>query len=75
MNHVVTKPMTPLRTSSGRLEVHQVPAWQDNLIWLLVAKETGEAAIIDGPEAGPVIAALRGAWVRGDDDLQHAYPR
>ena len=57
MNHVVTKPMTPLRTSSGRLEVHQVPAWQDNLIWLLVAKETGEAAIIDGPEAGPVIAA------------------
>lgn len=36
-------------------EVHQVPVWQDNVVWLLVDRERGFAAAVDGPEAGPVL--------------------
>lgn len=39
----------------GALEVHQVPAWQDNLIWIAVCTQTGQAAAIDGPEARPAL--------------------
>lgn len=56
MQHVVTRPTAPFRTSDGALEIHQVPAWQDNLIWLAVCTETGEAAAVDGPEAGGALA-------------------
>jgi hydroxyacylglutathione hydrolase len=61
MSHVVTKPMAPFRTVSGTLEVHQIPAATDNLIWLVVA-EGGEAAAVDGPDAGGVLdyCAARG---------------
>lgn len=55
MDHVVTRPTPPFSLASGRLMVHQIPAWQDNLIWLLVDPETGDAAAIDGPEAEPVL--------------------
>lgn len=55
MQHVVTKPSAPFRTASGRLEIHQVPAWQDNLIWIIVCSATGAAAAVDGPEAGPAL--------------------
>jgi hydroxyacylglutathione hydrolase len=40
---------------SGAAEVHQVPAWTDNFSWILVCKETGEAAVVDGAEAKPVL--------------------
>lgn len=55
MQHVVSHPTPPFTSSDGRLTVHQVPAWVDNLIWLLVCNETGDTAVIDGPEAGPVL--------------------
>jgi len=55
MSHVVTVPTPPFRTRTGSLEVHQLPAWNDNLIWLLVCPESGEAAAVDGPEAGVVL--------------------
>ncbi len=55
MTHVVTRPNEPFRTASGALEVHQIPAWQDNLIWLLVCTKTGEAAAVDGPMAAGVL--------------------
>lgn len=55
MNHTVTRPTSPFLTASGRLEVHQLLAWQDNLIWLLVDVESKAAAVIDGPEAGGVL--------------------
>ncbi len=55
MPHVVTQPHEPFRTREGSLEIHQVPAWQDNLVWVVVCTATGEAAVIDGPEAeGPL---------------------
>ena len=56
MEHVVTKPSAPFTSASGKLEIHQVPAWQDNLIWLVVSTATKQAAAVDGPEAGPVLA-------------------
>jgi len=42
--HVVIHPSAPFRVAGGRLEVHQIPAARDNLVWLLVAPEAGEAA-------------------------------
>lgn len=57
MEHVVRTPTPPFPTASGRLEVHQVPAWRDNLIWLLVDTATREAAAIDGPPAADEVLA------------------
>jgi hydroxyacylglutathione hydrolase len=56
MTHAVTVPADPFRSLSGALEIHQIPAAQDNLVWLVVARD-GEAAVVDGPDAGPVLAA------------------
>ena len=55
MEHVVRQPTKPFLTSNGLFEVHQVLAWQDNLIWLLVDVASKEAAVIDGPEAEGVL--------------------
>ena len=57
--HVVTKPRAPFRSQSGRLEVHQVPAWQDNLVWLIRYNDEGHCAAVDGPEPGPVMDYCR----------------
>jgi hydroxyacylglutathione hydrolase len=54
MVHVVSRPAAPFAISGGALAVHQVPSAQDNLIWLLVTP-SGEAAAVDGPEAGGVL--------------------
>ena len=59
MKNVVTQPMRPFRTTSGRIEVHQIPSWNDNLIWLLVDPASGDAAAIDGPQATEVLAYCR----------------
>lgn len=56
MEHVVTKPTPPFSSASGALEVHQIPAWQDNLIWLAVCTKTRQAAAVDGPDAEAVLA-------------------
>jgi hydroxyacylglutathione hydrolase len=55
MPHVVTVPREPFRTGDGLLEIHQIPAWNDNLIWLAVDPVSRQAAAVDGPEAGGVI--------------------
>jgi len=54
MGHSVTSPSAPFRSASGAFEIHQIPAAQDNLVWLLVAAN-GEAAAVDGPDADGVI--------------------
>ena len=56
MAHVVTHPQAPFQTADGRLEIHQIPAAHDNLIWLVVCVETGECAVVDGPAAGEVLS-------------------
>lgn len=55
MQHLVTRPTPAFVSRDGRLTVHQVPVWVDNLVWIAVCNETGEAAVVDGPEAGPVL--------------------
>jgi hydroxyacylglutathione hydrolase len=56
MPHVVSLPRPPFTSRSGAFEVHQVPAAQDNLVWLLVCRTTGAVAAIDGPDAAPALA-------------------
>ncbi|MDB4989502.1 MAG: gloB [Myxococcaceae bacterium] len=65
MAHVVSVPTPPFRSRSGAFEVHQIPAAEDNLIWLFVCVQTGAAAIVDGPDAENVLAyaALRGITI------------
>ena len=48
--HCVTRPTAPFVTKDQRLRVHQIPAAQDNLVWL-VEYARGECAVIDGPSA------------------------
>lgn len=55
MPHVVTHPSLPFRSVSGAFTVHQVPAAQDNLVWLLVCQRTQVAAVVDGPDAEAVL--------------------
>ena len=56
MSHVVTRPTAPFSSSDGRITVHQIPAWVDNLVWLVSCNATGETAVVDGPpEAGGVL--------------------
>lgn len=54
MQHVVSEPTPPFKSQSGALEVHQILAWQDNLVWL-IAYGDGEAAVVDGPVADVVL--------------------
>jgi len=56
MAHVVSAPTPPFASRSGAFEVHQVPAAEDNLIWIMVCRSTGNAAIVDGPDADNVLA-------------------
>jgi len=56
MAHVVSVPTPPFRSLSGAFEVHQIPAAEDNLVWLFVCARTGAAAVVDGPDAENVLA-------------------
>jgi hydroxyacylglutathione hydrolase len=64
MQHVVTRPTPAFASRCGRLTVHQVPVWIDNLVWLVVCNETGETAVVDGPEAGPVLDYCKAQGLR-----------
>jgi hydroxyacylglutathione hydrolase len=55
LKHIVTEMPQPFRLASDAIEVHQIPSWTDNLIWLLVDTQTGEAAAVDGPRATEVL--------------------
>ena len=56
MQHVVSNPTPPFKLAGTDLEVHQVPSWADNLIWLIVDPTSKQAAAVDGPEADSVEA-------------------
>jgi hydroxyacylglutathione hydrolase len=38
------------------LQIERIPTLRDNYTYLLICDATGEAAVVDAPEAGPVIA-------------------
>ena len=54
------------------LEIATVPCLEDNYAFLLHARDTGETALIDAPEPGPIVAelALRG-WSLTEVWLTH----
>ena len=37
------------------LQIERIPTWQDNYTYLLICEETRDAAVVDAPEADPVI--------------------
>ncbi|MBB4658285.1 hydroxyacylglutathione hydrolase [Parvularcula dongshanensis] len=47
---------TSRRFSHGALTVHQIPCLKDNYAFLLRDEETGDVAVVDTPEAGPILA-------------------
>lgn len=55
MVHAVTRPPAPRVVLAGAAELHQVCVWQDNYSWILVCEQTGEAGVVDGAEADPVL--------------------
>ena len=55
MSHVVSHPREPTAVMGGAATLHQVPVWRDNFSWILVCEQTGHAAVVDGPEADPVL--------------------
>jgi hydroxyacylglutathione hydrolase len=55
MPHVVTRPPVARVALGGAATLHQVCVWQDNYSWILVCEQTGEAAVVDGAEADPVL--------------------
>lgn len=56
MPHVVTAPRAPFPSRTGALQVHQVPAAQDNLVWLGTCTATGTTFAVDGPDADAALA-------------------
>jgi hydroxyacylglutathione hydrolase len=47
-----------------QLRVERIPTLRDNYTYLVVDETTGEAAVIDAPEAAPVIARIQKLGVR-----------
>ncbi|MEE2751407.1 MAG: hydroxyacylglutathione hydrolase [Myxococcota bacterium] len=56
MPHTVTRPRPPFLAANDGLRVHQVPAAEDNLVWLVECMATGEVAAVDGPSAVEALA-------------------
>ena len=50
MSHTVQHPIRPFTSSCSSITIHQVPAAQDNLVWLIEYKP-GHVAAVDGPSA------------------------
>ncbi len=46
------------------LRVERVPTLGDNYTYLIVCEETGEAAVVDAPEAEPVVARVEASGAR-----------
>jgi hydroxyacylglutathione hydrolase len=46
------------------LRIERIPTLRDNYTYLLICDETGEAAVVDAPEAGPVVARVEATGAR-----------
>jgi hydroxyacylglutathione hydrolase len=46
------------------LRIERIPTLRDNYTYLVVCEETGEAAVVDAPEAEPVLARVAAAGAR-----------
>ncbi len=59
VEHVVSAIPDPIPVAGGRARVHLVPAWRDNLIWVVAPEGSDRAWVVDGPEADGVQAWCR----------------
>lgn len=59
VSHVVTEPNPPESLAGGTLKLYQVPAWNDNFVWLIVSEQAKEAAVVDGPEATQALTVCK----------------
>lgn len=62
--HPMTGPQPPMPICGGRGTVQAVPIGSDNVGWIVACGATGEAALVDGPEAGPYLDALAARGLR-----------
>ena len=46
------------------LQIERIPTWQDNYTYLVICDETRDAAIIDAPEADPVVRRVEETGAR-----------
>jgi hydroxyacylglutathione hydrolase len=46
------------------LRIERIPTLRDNYTYLLICDATGEAAVVDAPEAGPVVARVEATGAR-----------
>lgn len=59
----------------GRLEILAVPAFSDNYLWLLHDQVSGDTAVVDPGDAGPVLkAAAAQGWTIGKVLNTHWHP-
>jgi hydroxyacylglutathione hydrolase len=67
MQHCVTQSIKPFKSASGNLTIHQVPAWQDNFVWLIQYNDAGDVVTVDGPDAENTLAYCEknGLTIRG----------
>ena len=57
------------------LQIERIPTWQDNYTYLLICDETRDAAIVDAPEADPVIRRVDATGARVSKILStHHHP-
>jgi hydroxyacylglutathione hydrolase len=56
LSHVVRTQPPVRRVDGGALEIHAIPAAEDNLVWIARCTATGDAAVIDGPDAAGALA-------------------
>jgi hydroxyacylglutathione hydrolase len=62
--HVVTEAPPSRFAANGALEVAALPAAEDNLVWVLGHPASGEAVIIDGPDAEAALAWIAARGLR-----------
>jgi hydroxyacylglutathione hydrolase len=60
--HVVRVMPEPI--ALGGLVIHAIPAATDNLVWIAQCAETGDAAVIDGPDAENALAVCGSRGIR-----------
>lgn len=67
MQHVVTAPFKTLNIAGTNIKVDLVPAWMDNLIWVVWSPDSPDVWVVDGPEADAVLAwcEARGKRLKG----------
>ena len=57
------------------LRIERIPTWKDNYTYLLLCEETGEAAVVDAPEAEPVTKRVAASGARVTQILStHHHP-